>query len=90
MAVKARFFVAELTLYTNDLGGYADPPPMAKVVMRPVSRGEANKEWASATPSGEFQMTVRGSAVPFFYERLKKEVSITIEDIPAEGDTPGI
>lgn len=81
MAVKAKFYIAEVHLYTNDLGGYADPPPMGKVIMRPATRGEANAEWASSTPTGEFSMTVRGSALPWFRDRLKKEVSITIEEV---------
>jgi len=80
MAVRARFYVAEVTRYANQVQeGYAAPAPRGMVVMRPVTRGEDNKEWASATPSGEVRMTVTGPAWPWFDERLGKEVSILIE-----------
>lgn len=80
MAVKAKFYIAEVSQYASSAtGGYADPKPVGTVVMRPVTRGEDNREWASATPSGEFKMTVNGPAFPFFQQQLGKEVSITIE-----------
>lgn len=86
MSVQARFFVAEINQYAHQArGGYASPAPMGIVKLRPVSRGEANSEWASATPSGEFTMTVRGEAFPWFQERLGSELKITIEDRP-EGE----
>ena len=81
MTVQARFFVAEINQYAHlTQAGYAPPAPMGVVKMRPVSRGEANAQWASATPSGEFTMTVRGEAFPWFQERLGQELKITIED----------
>lgn len=81
MAVKAKFYVAEITQRSSAaLAGWAEPVPVGDVVMRPVTRGEDNKVWASSTPSGEFRMTVRGEAFPWFQERLGKEVSITLED----------
>lgn len=83
MAVRARFYVATITQHASAaLAGYAEPAPVGEVVMRPVTRGADNAEWASATPSGEYRMTVRGSAYPWFAERLGREVSITIEDAP--------
>lgn len=84
-AVQARFYVAEINQYASQARDiYASPAPMGVVKMRPVSRGEDNAQWASATPSGEFTMTVRGEAFPWFQERLGREVKITIEDRPAE------
>lgn len=81
MSVKAKFYVAETHKYASQQqAGWAAPAPMGKVILRPVSRGEDNKEWASATPSGLFEMTVRGEAYPWFEERLGKEVSISITD----------
>jgi hypothetical protein len=81
MTVQARFYVAEINQYANQTqGGYAPPAPMGVVKMRPVSRGGANAQWASATPSGEFTMTVRGEAFPWFQDRLGREVAITIEE----------
>lgn len=76
--IRAKFYVAEVTKFAN--GGYADPKPMGNVTMRPVTRGEDNREWASATPSGEFKMTVIGDAFPWFDEHLGREVSITIDE----------
>lgn len=84
MAVKAKFYVTEITRRAaSSMGGYAEPVPLGEVVMRPCVRGEENKEWASATPSGEFKMVVRGEALLVFEQLLGKDVSITIEEIPA-------
>jgi len=81
MAVQARFYVAEVTQFATG-PGWADPAPAGRVTMRPVTRGEENKQWASATPSGEFTMTVRGDAFPFFQDRIGEEVSIIIDAAP--------
>jgi hypothetical protein len=83
MAVTARFYVAEITRRASAaMSGYAAPVPLGEVVMRPAYKDGANKEWASATPSGEFKMTVRGEALPWFEDRLGKNLHITIEDAP--------
>ena len=86
MAVLARFYVAEITRYANGMKrpGYADPAPIGKVTLRPVTRGEANAIWASATPSGEMTMTINGSAMSWFEERLGSEISIRLEDAPPQ------
>lgn len=82
MAVNARFYVATVTQHASAArDGYAEPKPMGEVVLRPVTRGEANAAWASATPSGEFKMTVRGSALGWFLDRLGQEVAITLDDL---------
>lgn len=81
MAVQARFYVGSIEQYAS-AAGYADPAPKGVVKLKPVTRGPANKEWASATPSGEITMTVHGGAFPWFQERLGKEVAITFEDRP--------
>jgi hypothetical protein len=47
--VRAKFYVAEIGKTTY--GG--------KVVLRAVSRGEDNKQWANATPSGEITLSIR-------------------------------
>lgn len=83
MSVRAKFYVAEVTQFAH-LSNYAAPAPAGKVVLRPVTRGEENAEWASATPSGEFSMTVQGNAFPWFQERIGKELSITLDDVPGE------
>lgn len=57
MTVRAKFYVEEVARTTY--GG--------RVKLRAVSRGEDNKKWASATPSGELSMTIRNElAVEFF------------------------
>jgi hypothetical protein len=49
MTVRAKFFVQEIAQTT--WGG--------RVKLQVVSRGNDNKEWASATPSGSIEMTIR-------------------------------
>lgn len=56
--VRAKFFCAEVGKTTY--GG--------KVVLRAVTRGEDNKTWASATPSGEITMTIRNELALDFYD----------------------
>lgn len=80
MAVRAKFYIGSVTQRAGArMSGYAEPVPQGDVIMYPAARGEANKEWASATPSGEFKMTVRGSALPWFAENLGREVNILID-----------
>ncbi|HMM95305.1 hypothetical protein [Phycicoccus sp.] len=83
MAVRAKFYVAQSTRYAHGTSrpGYADPAPFGEVILRPVTRGEDNKEWASSTPSGEIKMTVNGPALPWFEQRLGAEVAITFDDV---------
>lgn len=80
--VQARFYVAEIHKFPSSMNGYADPVPNGRVVMRPVTRGSENKAWASATPAALFEMPVSGNALPWFEERLGKDVAITFEDRP--------
>lgn len=49
MTVRAKFYVYEVTKGTY--GG--------KVVLQVVSRGDDNKQWASATPAGRIEMTIK-------------------------------
>lgn len=86
MSVQARFYVATCTRYANGSSrpGFADPAPMGDVVLRPATRGEANKQWASATPSGEIKLVIHGQALPWFEERLGAELAITFDDAATE------
>lgn len=85
MAVQARFYVAEVTKRPmGRMGGYAPPVPLGEVVLRP-STGKGNEEWASATPSGEFRMTIRSEALGWFEERLGRDIAILMTDVPDEG-----
>lgn len=88
MSVQARFYVAEINQYAHQIKDtHAAPAPMGVVKMRPVTRGEHNRSWASATPSGEFTMTVQGDAFGWFQTRLGEELKITITDRPADETT---
>jgi hypothetical protein len=84
MAVEARFYVATITESApRALSNYAEPVPVGEVLMRAATKN-GNEKWASATPSGEFKMTVRGDALPWFKERLGQDVRILIDDAPVE------
>jgi hypothetical protein len=81
MSVEARFFVAEMTTYSYN-------PDNSKIVLRAVSRGEQNKSWASATPSGELTMQVGNpKAVAWFKEQMdsRREIRLRFDPAP-EGD----
>ena len=55
--VRAKFYVYEVA---KTVGG-------GRVRLMPVTRGADNKEWASATPSGSIEMTIKNElAVDFF------------------------
>lgn len=80
MAIKAKFYVAEVTRYAYN-------PASAKVILRAVSRGDENKEWASATPMGLLDMTIGNpAAIEQLAEQLGDEVYLTIE--PAVSNSP--
>lgn len=46
--VRAKFYVSGISLQTWG----------TSIEMQPVTRGEDNKEWSAATPSGNLKMTV--------------------------------
>ena len=82
MAVQARFYVAEVTKRPSSrMNNYATPVPIGDVVLRP-SGGAGNEEWASATPAGEFRMTIRTEALDWFEAHLGQDVAIAITEIP--------
>lgn len=73
MSVVARFYVSEITRRAYD-------PGAVQVTMQAVGRGEENKAWASATPSGQVTMAIKnGDAAAFFGDRLGKDVTIKFE-----------
>lgn len=69
--VKAKFYVREITEYAWNKGA-------RQIVLAPVSRGEENKEWAAATPSGEIKLTINNELAATQFE-IGKEYSITFE-----------
>ena len=81
--------VAEVTRRPSGrMGGYAAPVPLGEVVLRPVG-GKGNEEWASATPVGEFKMTVRGEALGVFLDIMDsdRDVEITMNPVDRPAQT---
>lgn len=73
MAVKARFYIAEISRKAYN-------PDHVEVVLQAAGRGEENKDWAKYTPSGEIKMTINNPpAAAFFADRLGKDVTLTFE-----------
>lgn len=75
MAVKARFYVKELTQRANGANNL-------EVVLAAVTRDTSdNVDWAKYTPSGEIKLYVTAEgAQEFFLSRLGEDVAITFED----------
>ncbi len=73
--IRAKMFVAELKKAAWN-------PEAVTVTLNAVSRGEENKEWAAATPSGQIVMTVSAPiAAEMFGERLGKEMFVDFTDV---------
>ena len=48
-----------------------------------MPRGEDNKKWAAATPSGEMKLSIKNElALDFFRDMLGKEFYIDIVPVP--------
>lgn len=75
MGVEARFYVSliEKSAYAHN----------NKVTLTAVSRGDQNRQWASATPSGTVTMTINNeSAAAWFEALLGKDVAVTFTAVP--------
>lgn len=73
MGVRAKFFVHETR--QNTYGG--------GVTLNVVCRGEDNKQWASATPSGQITMTIRNElALDVF--KVGREFYVDFTPVPDE------
>lgn len=80
-SVVAKFYVSSVT-----------PPPEGssagtQVYLGAVCRGAANSEWASATPAGSIQMTIRNDLAAAVFEQ-GKEYEVYFREVakPVEGD----
>lgn len=74
MSVIARFYVAEVT--KSAYSSLAEP--QRKVTLRAATRGEENKSWAQATPSGTIELLINnGPAGLWFEENLGGDITIT-------------
>jgi hypothetical protein len=70
MAVRAKFYVHALSRQAWD-------PDALKVTLSVVTRGEENRDWAAATPSGTIEMMIKNSgAAAQFAEALGKEFDV--------------
>jgi len=80
MTVQARFYVNAITKRPMGAPGYARPAPLVEVDLIPATRGEENKQWASATPSGQIKMTIGNpEAAAWFEAMLGEDIAITFE-----------
>lgn len=75
MSVAARFYISEITTFAYD-------PSQARIKLMAACRGEENKAWATATPSGSIEMHVNNpDAVAWFRECMdeRQDVALTFE-----------
>lgn len=80
-SVEARFYVAEVTRFPGTGG---------KAVLRAVSRGDQNAQWASATPVGTLELTINnGPALDELdaWRQAKADVAIVMTAVKVL--TPG-
>ncbi len=76
-AVEARFYVSGYERRAYD-------PDATEVTLVAVSRGEHNKSWARATPSGQVKMTIKNeSAASWFISKLGAEIAVTFCPAPS-------
>ena len=72
MRVVAKFYVAEVKQWAKEQG---------EVTLRPVTRGDENKEWSAATPSGEIKMHITNTpAFLQFQDSLGKEIYVRFSE----------
>jgi hypothetical protein len=73
--VTARFYVSEVVHRAYN-------PSHANVTLVAAGRGEQNKAWAEATPSGTITMSINNpAAAEFFVTRLGKDIALSFNDI---------
>ena len=76
MAVKARFWVREITKH----GNVEQTTALLSAVTR--KQGTDNVDWSQYTPSGELRISITtDGAREWFEQRLGKDVSITFDDV---------
>lgn len=71
MTVKAKFFCE----YVKEMTWGSE------VALRAVTRGEDNKEWSSATPTGTFVMGIKNEVAAAQF-KAGKEYLIDINEVP--------
>lgn len=95
-SIVARFYIASIEKFSyqgaspsNPAPGWAAPAPVIKVKMNVVTGGrtEANKQWASSTPSGHIEMTVGNPAAAAWLTEMQDagyDIAVTFEARPPE------
>lgn len=73
MSVRAKFYVESVTKRT-----WAD-----SVRLQVVTRGEDNKVWSAATPTGHIEMNIKNDAAAEQFVP-GREYFVTFEEVPAE------
>ena len=74
--VTARFFVASITRFAGDHG---------TVTLNAATRGEENRAWASATPSGKIELSITNpDALAWFEEQrvARTDIALTFTVAP--------
>ena len=70
-------------LYVAELNKSAYQPDGCTVVLRAATQGEHNKQWAQATPSAEFKLSIKNPiAAQFFEKALGDEFEVIIRPLP--------
>jgi hypothetical protein len=84
--VTARFYVASIERYAGSNGS-------GKVVLQPAYANGANKEWATATPSGRMELFVNAPGALEVFDEWRvgsTNLHITMEPVvEEEGTTSG-
>lgn len=82
--IEARFFVAERHAFPQGKQG--------KVILRVVSRGDQNRKWSSATPSGQIEMSITNPAALDVFDKWLNEgcdVAVTFTPVIPASPTDG-
>lgn len=80
--VTARFFVDEMTRRAYN-------PSHATIVLKPAYRGDENKAWSEATPSGKIELTVTNAgAVDVFAAWMETGQDLHLTFAPVEKADP--
>lgn len=84
MSVIARFYVAKVEKHAYTPG----MTPQRAVTLQAATRGEENKSWAQATPSGQITMHINnGAAGQWFEEMLGRDVAVSFSTAEEAGPT---
>jgi hypothetical protein len=95
MAVRAKFYVANVTLYPPKKASADDAKELGidegtefstgSVKMQPVTRGEINKPWSRWTPSGAIQLDINNPhAFQQFVDLNGKEFYVDFTPAPPD------